>query len=210
MKIKNIIYDFDGTIADTVGAWINIFENIGKKIGSKKINAQTLARVRNEGLRSAVKDLGIFGSFVMFFAIKKARKELGKKMSELLPFSGMSEVLQKLHDEGFHQEMVTSNTQNNVNIFFKYHPLNFFDDIDTGSNMFAKAKRIKKVIKIKNLNPLETVYIGDEIRDIEAARKAGIRIISVTWGVNSRQALESMHPDFIVDHPEEILDIVTN
>ena len=54
----------------------------------------------------------------------------------------------------------------------------------------------------------EIVYVADETRDIEAAKKAKVRIISVTWGFNSREILKKQNPDFLVDRPEEILRII--
>jgi phosphoglycolate phosphatase len=52
----------------------------------------------------------------------------------------------------------------------------------------------------------ECVYVGDETRDVEAARKAGMRSAAVTWGFNSRELLEKSRPDFLIDRPGELLE----
>ena len=57
------------------------------------------------------------------------------------------------------------------------------------------------------LHPSNVLYVGDEVRDIEAAKKAGIRIAAVTWGYNSKKALEAYKPDYLVTKPEELLQI---
>ena len=51
------------------------------------------------------------------------------------------------------------------------------------------------------------IYVGDETRDVEAARKAGVQIIAVGWGLNSRASLLLQNPDFIVDSPEELTQL---
>ncbi|MFZ1324135.1 MAG: HAD hydrolase-like protein, partial [Candidatus Saccharimonadales bacterium] len=53
----------------------------------------------------------------------------------------------------------------------------------------------------------DTVYIGDETRDIQAARMAFIRAVSVTWGFNTRRILEKQRPAYLIDTPEELLSI---
>lgn len=58
------------------------------------------------------------------------------------------------------------------------------------------------------IRPEETIYVGDETRDIEAARKTNIEIIAVSWGYNSKQLLEKQKPDFLIDKPRQLVDIL--
>ena len=66
---------------------------------------------------------------------------------------------------------------------------------------------IKHLLKEKNFSNGDMVYVGDEVRDIKAAKKARVRVIAVTWGLNSRKILEKEHPDYLVDRPQELLKI---
>ena len=54
----------------------------------------------------------------------------------------------------------------------------------------------------------EVVYVGDEVRDIKAAKRAGMKIIAASWGYNEREALEKYKPDLIVDRPVELIEVV--
>ena len=83
-----------------------------------------------------------------------------------------------------------------------------FDIVMTGVGLFGKATKIKRACRIAKVNKSEVICVGDEDRDILAAKKAGIEIISVTWGFHSKGLLEKHNPDFIANKPEEILKII--
>jgi phosphoglycolate phosphatase-like HAD superfamily hydrolase len=48
------------------------------------------------------------------------------------------------------------------------------------------------------------VYVGDEERDVVAARQAGVDIAAVTWGYNSPELLAVQEPDYLIDYPDEL------
>jgi phosphoglycolate phosphatase-like HAD superfamily hydrolase len=52
------------------------------------------------------------------------------------------------------------------------------------------------------------IYIGDEIRDVKAAKKAAIPVAAVGWGFNSAGALEAFSPDFLLSHPDDLHQLV--
>jgi phosphoglycolate phosphatase len=79
-----------------------------------------------------------------------------------------------------------------------------FFSVDGGGTLFGKGRLIAKCLDLHQLVLDETVYVGDEVRDIQAARFAGIRPISVTWGFNSREALAAAQPDWLVDEPDAL------
>jgi phosphoglycolate phosphatase-like HAD superfamily hydrolase len=68
---------------------------------------------------------------------------------------------------------------------------------------------LEKAIKKYQLSKFETLYIGDEVRDIKAAKDAGIKVASVTWGYNFENVLTDNNPDYIVPRPEDLLKIVS-
>ncbi|MEO1184701.1 MAG: HAD hydrolase-like protein, partial [Cyanobacteria bacterium J06636_27] len=74
--------------------------------------------------------------------------------------------------------------------------------------IFGKTTIINNVLKQKQIKTQEVIYVGDETRDIEASKKAQIKICSVTWGFNSEEALAKEHPDFLIHHPRELVEVV--
>ena len=86
--------------------------------------------------------------------------------------------------------------------------MNFFDFIYTGKSVFGKSHMINKVIKQRMIGKNDVVYVCDEVRDLEAARKSGIKSIAVTWGYNTKNVLVKENPDFLADTPTELRSII--
>ncbi|NES07303.1 MAG: HAD hydrolase-like protein, partial [Okeania sp. SIO2F4] len=80
--------------------------------------------------------------------------------------------------------------------------------ITSGTTLFGKHRAIKKYLKSENIQPEEMVYVGDETRDINAAKKAKVKAIAVTWGFNSREALSEYQPDALVEQPQELIEVI--
>ena len=62
-------------------------------------------------------------------------------------------------------------------------------------------------MKRNNLKRKDCIYVGDEARDIQAARLAVIKIASVTWGFNDIQLLRKNRPTYIVEEPAQLLNL---
>src|SRR5581483_302213 len=112
-----------------------------------------------------------------------------------------------LKERGYKLGIVTTNSEENVHAFLTKHRMDYFNYFQTGIGLFGKARAIKKLISREDLADYELAFVGDEIRDIEAAKKNNVKVIGVTWGVNSREGLESAEPDAIVDKAKELLKI---
>ena len=124
----------------------------------------------------------------------------------------MKEVLETLKKENFMLGILTSNSKDNVQEFLKKNDMDVFDWVYAERSLFGKARKLDKIIKKQKLKKEETIYVADEIRDIEAAKKSQIKIMAVTWGFNAKAGLAKYRPDFLLDHPKELLttlDIAT-
>jgi phosphoglycolate phosphatase len=67
---------------------------------------------------------------------------------------------------------------------------------------------LRAIQKTFSVRAEEMLYVGDEIRDIKASKKAGIAIAAVTWGFNSAESLKAEAPEHVVSEPPELLDLV--
>lgn len=210
MTQKVIIFDFDGTIADTVDALVSIANRLAVEFGYIQITPDELKILRNFNSREIIKYSGI-SLFKIPFLVKKIKSELKAKIPELKPIPGIKEVLIKLKDDNYRLGIITSNSKENVAEFLKINGLDeLFEFIYSAVTIFGKTTIINNVLRQKELKPEEVIYIGDETRDIEASKKANIKVISVTWGFNSAEILAKHHPDFLISQPEEILNVVTS
>lgn len=203
-----IIFDFDGTIADTVDALVGIANRLAVEFGYVPITQQELALLKNLTSREIIKYSGI-SVFKIPFLVKKVKGELKDKIHEFQPIPGIKEALIELKAEGYSLGIITSNSKDNVNEFLKINELdNLFDFIYSGVTIFGKKTIINNVLKQRQLKPQQVIYVGDETRDIEASKKANIQVIAVTWGFNSPEILAKQKPDFLIHHPSELLTVV--
>ncbi|MEL6440303.1 MAG: HAD-IA family hydrolase [Cyanobacteria bacterium J06621_8] len=208
MTAKVILFDFDGTIADTYQAIANITNQLSGEFGYKALNQEELLLIKNLSSREIVKRSEI-SVFKLPFLVRRVRSELSKEIAELNLIKDIKQVLLRLKNLGFTLGIVTSNNQENVEIFLQKNQLeNLFDYLYSGTAIFGKHRVLNQVIREHKLSKSDVIYVGDETRDIRAARKSKIPVVSVSWGFNAAQILREHQPDYIVDHPAELLDAI--
>jgi phosphoglycolate phosphatase len=204
-----LLFDFDGTLADTLAEAVAILNHIGPEYNLKKIDSEELKKLRKMSAREVIKYSGL-PVFQIPFLVKRVKDELKKNIENVEPSKDIKDAIKELSQEKYEMGIVTSNLKESVEKFLKQHDMNFFGSIHSESNIFGKGVVLKKVIKEGNLDPGNVIYLGDEVRDIDAARTAGIRIISVAWGFNLEERLRKHSPDWLIKKPQEILDILEN
>ena len=96
----------------------------------------------------------------------------------------------------------------NVSLFLNKHKLTCFKHIDSDQSLFGKDKVIANFLKKYQIKNEEAIYVGDEVRDIEAAHKAKIKIMAVTWGFNYEEVLKQNSPDYLVNQPKQIAEVL--
>lgn len=203
---KVIIFDFDGTIADTVEALVVIANRLAIEFGYPQITPEELALLRNLTSREIIKYSGI-SVFKIPFLVKKVKGELKRKIPELKPISGIKEALFTLKEKDYRLGIITSNSEDNVKEFLRINNLDgTFEFIYSGVTIFGKTTIINNVLKQKQIKSSEAIYVGDETRDIEASQKANIKVIAVTWGFNNEEVLAKQNPNFVIRYPRELLD----
>ncbi|MCX7595703.1 MAG: HAD-IA family hydrolase [Fischerella sp.] len=208
MTQKVIIFDFDGTIADTVDALVSIANRLAKEFGYVQITPEELALLRNLTSREIINYSGI-SLFKIPFLVKKVKGELKNKIPDLKPIPGMKEALLLLKNEGHRLGIITSNSKDNVTEFLKINCLdNLFEFIYSGVTIFGKTTIINNLLRQKQIATEQAIYVGDETRDIEASKKANIKVIAVTWGFNSPEVLAKQNPNFLIHHPSELVEVI--
>ena len=93
--------------------------------------------------------------------------------------------------------------------FLKNNDLaHFFDFVNAGTTLFGKSRIINRVLREHHWAAEEVIYIGDETRDISAAKKSRLTMISVGWGFSYPAILQEYQPDFLVYHPSELMTAI--
>jgi phosphoglycolate phosphatase len=203
---KALIFDFDGTLADTLGFTVNSAIEINRKLNLRHNEKVNFEKFRTMDSEEFFKSLKISNFDLLFFLFKYQRK-LTKEINNTKTFDGLSGVLKELHNRGVVMGIATSNSKVNVRKFLRNNDLEYFDFIYSSLNYFNKSKIIEKAVKKSRRSKDNAIYVGDEVRDIKAAKKAGVKVASVTWGYNLEPVLSSFGPDYIISRPEDLIKL---
>jgi phosphoglycolate phosphatase len=208
MHFHTLVFDFDGTIADTLSETRRIFNQIAPDYGIRQVEEYELEALRHFSLKELLDHLDIPKRRVPAL-ITRGTGMMRGNLAQLQLIEGMADILIELRKHVHNFGILTSNSTPNVDFFLRTHGLREqFDFISSTSKLTGKAKHLKAILKTFSLRPDQLLYIGDEIRDIKASQKAGVPIAAVTWGFNSRASLASAGPDFLFDHPAEFLRLL--
>ena len=208
MIYRSLVFDFDGTIADTLGETRLIYNQLAPDYGLRQVAEHELDHLRHLSLKQLLSHLDIPKRRVPAL-ISRGTGLMRGNITRLQLIGGMREVLLELrrHVDSF--GVLTSNAPANVDLFLENHGLRpQFDFISSTSKLTGKAKHLKAIRKTFSLRPEQMLYIGDELRDVKASQKAGIPVAAVTWGFNSRESLAAEKPDYLIDEPADFLRLL--
>lgn len=203
MRKRNFIFDFDGTIADTNYIVYEILNSLADEFHFKKILKKDMKTLRNKTTKEVFVYMGI-SAWKLPFVIKRVLNTMFKRIDSIEPILGIREAVREMNRKNVRVGIITSNNKENVKRFLRNNDLDIFDFIYTGSSIFGKARVLRKVLKDEKLDPQQTYYIGDETRDIDAARAVGIKSIAVTWGFQGEAILRKQKPDYVIVSPYEL------
>lgn len=178
---KHIIFDFDGTLANSVPIFLKIYNELATEKKFKPINAETIPQIRHLSYLKRAEYLGI-PLYQIPFIIPVLYKKYKQNISSLQPYEGIFEFLTTLHQKGFTLDIVSSNSQENIIQFLENHNFTYFKNIFCSENFMGKDKVLKKLLKHTNYPIEQCLYVGDENRDIEACMKIKMDCAWVNWG----------------------------
>jgi len=206
-RIKLIIFDFDGTLADSFLWFKSALPLAAKKYGFSLLSPEEMEKLRSKGTREILKELNISWWKIPFIA-HFMRKNMNKNCHEIKLFPEIKEMLIYLKSRGYTLALVTSNSLTNVKQIMGSELLEHFDYTECGVSLLGKKKHFRKLLKSSGLNQNEILSVGDEVRDIEAARMAGMKSMAVTWGYATKEALAAKHPEYLCQHPSDVLAVL--
>lgn len=201
-----VIFDFDGTIADSLHLFVDAVNKFSGRFKYKKIRQEELRMLQGKSTHQILKHLGI-SLLKLPLVLKKVRREVNCGVTQARPSAQIRDVLLELKRGGCKIGILTSNTEQNVKKFLINNGLDVFDFLYSGNSLFGKGRVLRAVIRKNGLHKSRVFYVGDEIRDVDAAKRAGIRMIAVSWGFNTAEALRA-ESDYTAETPEDIRDIV--
>lgn len=200
-----IIFDFDGTIADSFD-YVVAF--MAKQAGLSSLDDEQKQRLRGLSMGDIARQLG-YHSWDAPMLLFKGRRRMRHAIKHIAPHPGIPEIIQKLHTEGHQLFILSTNSLQNLHRFLHEQNMHkYFLEIYGSVGIFGKARGLKRLLKEHKLELNQAVYVGDELRDIEAAKLIGLRVIAVTWGFAHPSKLRALHPTAIADTSVQLMNIL--
>ena len=206
MKYELIVFDFDGTLADTYPWFASVINLVADKYQFKRIDDSEADTMRGYGALEIISHLDI-PLWKLPIIAKHMRSLMAKDINKITLFEGVDFLLQKLTEKGVKLGIVSSNACDNISRILGNVNMSYIDFSECGSSMFGKVSKLKKILKKSGVDNKYSIFIGDELRDIEAAKKVNISSGVVSWGYNKIQILKEKTPDEVFLNMNEILEI---
>lgn len=201
--MKVLVFDFDGTLAQTSD---KIFEVISEYIPDYS-KLKYISQMRDFFINRSWKQ--IIRALYFEYKLKPHNKEISKKIAQKIFEVNLDyeliNVLTALKTKNYKLIILSSNFRENIQHILLQNNIDIFDDIYGEGHLLRKYKTLRKIVKEYPNN--EVIYIGDEIRDIYTARKANIRGIGVTWGINTKKDFEEYGVEEILEKVEDLNNI---
>jgi phosphoglycolate phosphatase len=198
---RHLIFDFDGTLADTLELVLEFGREHGPDL---KIRPLTREEFRSRSMREALELMGVPLYRIPQLA-KQLKGQIREHLKDLELFPGTSEFIRAAEDSGLELSIVSSNAEDTIRPALVRNGISAaFGCISSDSSIFGKSKVIRRFLRLHKIDPTQCVYIGDEVRDLEACQEVGLRMIAVDWGWDDRTRLEAAGASEIVSSWEEI------
>ncbi|WP_168218877.1 HAD-IA family hydrolase [Limnoglobus roseus] len=203
MTYRHVVFDFDGTLADSLASLIAAFRHVAPQF---RLNPSLdLATARHMPTRELFKQLGV--SFWKLPRLVRAlQAETAKDAGQLKLFAGVPEMLTVLADRGCRLGILSSNWEDAIRACLRANGIeDRFAFIVGYPRLFGKAKALRRILRREAIPRESLLYVGDELRDVEAARRAKVASAAVTWGFNAEALLVQGNPTFLVRTPAELV-----
>jgi len=199
---RAVIFDFDGTIADSLRAVIDVFEDLTSR--GERFTDEQIEAFREYSLPELLRELKV-PKWKVPLLLLRGRRMMHQHLHGIPVHAGMAAALRTLHQDGIPLYVLSSNSTENVASYLRWHKLDqYFQGAYGGASLLGKAPRLLKLIDQEQIDVTRSWYVGDETRDVSAARSVGLHVASVTWGYNTRAALLRKGPDALVETADEL------
>jgi phosphoglycolate phosphatase len=200
-----LIFDFDGTIADTLGAIVRITNRIAPEYGYSPTTPEKLKYYQSLSTQEMLKQAEI-PLFRLPFLLRRVRKEMSTELPNVPIVPDLADALRDLVAANHQLMVMSSNSHRNIEGFLAQHGiLDLFASIQGGVGLLSKSRALRRTVQKGGIDFSQIIYVGDETRDVDASNQVGILVAAVSWGFSSREALAAQKPSFLIDHPRQLI-----
>jgi phosphoglycolate phosphatase len=205
MRYRLVIFDFDGTLADSYPWFSRVINDIADRYRFKRIAPHEIDMLRTMDARALMRHLEI-AAWKMPLIARHMRKRKAQELDQTRLFDGVDAMLQRLSQAGIAMALVSSNSESNVRTILGPGNAGLIGYYECGVSLFGKSSRFARVLRRSRTPAGDALCIGDETRDHDAARKSGIAFGAVLWGYATPDTLLALEPDVTFRAVREIAD----
>jgi phosphoglycolate phosphatase len=196
------IFDLDGTLADSFPWFLRTINDVADHFNFRRVAQEDIEELRHASSREILSRLEV-PLWKLPAIARHARWLKAEAAGEISLFAGVEAMLRMLADNGVQMALVTSDSEANAREKLG-DAAALFSHFDCAASLFGKPAKFRRVIRRAGVAPARVISIGDEVRDIDAARAVGIACGAVCWGYAAPAALQALRPDHVF---EQISDI---
>ncbi|OEH92240.1 pyrophosphatase PpaX [Bacillus solimangrovi] len=210
MKVDTLLFDLDGTLIDTNKLIILSFVHTLEKYFPGQYKEDDVLKFMGPPLEESFQELNPNKLDEMVQTYRTFNHE---KHDELVTaFDGVVDTIKTLHERGYKLGIVTTKIRPTVEMGLKLTGLDAYFDVVVTLDDVTHAKPDPEPVNLAlsqlGSNVESAMMIGDNSHDIEAGKNANVLTAGVAWAVKGREYLESYHPDYMLEHPSDLLSIV--
>lgn len=207
MKYRLVMFDFDGTLADSFAWFLGVLDELAVKYKFKRLSSEELESLRSESAATVLARTGV--SRWKLPSIGRHIHKLAARDAERIQlFPGVAEMLRLLDERGAILSIVSSSKEANIRRILGEENAARIRFWEGGAALFGKRTRIRRVLRKAGVKPAEALYVGDEVRDLEAARAEGVAFGAVSWGFTRFETLQSHQPEAAFATADELTKFV--
>ena len=193
MKYKLMIFDFDGTLADTMPWVLTVVGHVAEKYKLRRPDLGQLDELRRQDARTLIRQYKV-PTWKLVLISRYIHRLMAKDLDKIPLFEGVGPMLEAVAQSGVALAVVSSNTRSIVRRVLGPDNVACIRYFECGVSVFGKTAKFKKVLKRARVRPDEALAIGDELRDFDAARRAHIPFGAVAWGYTLFDVLRAHAP----------------
>ncbi|QQO11618.1 HAD-IA family hydrolase [Bradyrhizobium diazoefficiens] len=196
------IFDLDGTLVDSFPWFLRTINDVADRFGFRRVADEDVEGLRHASTREILSGLEV-PLWKLPAIARHARRLKGEAAAEISLFAGVETMLRTLAENDVQLALVTSDSEANARAKLGATAA-LFSHFDCAASLFGKPAKFRRVIARANVAPARAIAIGDEVRDIEAARAVGIACGAVCWGYAAPAALRAHAPDIVFERMDDI------
>jgi phosphoglycolate phosphatase len=203
MRYSLAIFDFDGTLADSFPWVMGMMNDVADKFSFRRVEESELEELRLCDAREIMRRLGVKRWKLPMIA-RYVRARMAADVDQIELFPGASEMLASLSQAGVKLAVVSANGEDTIRTVLGPDNAALMVGFAAGVSLFGKRSKLIKMAKLAGAAREGALVIGDELRDLDAARAAGMAFGAVTWGATRAPAHEARGADFIFSEMKQI------